>query len=376
MFAPCLQTTIDLSRRRAEYLGYEERPYDALLDIFEPGMKSSQVAAIFDRLKAQLVPLVRAIADRTDRVSDAPVHRPFDEVKQEEFGLMIAAAIGYDFSRGRQDRAVHPFETAFSRDDVRITTRFETDFLNPSLFGTMHEAGHAMYEQGIGESLEGTLLGRGASSSLHESQSRLWENLVGRSRGFWHHFYPRLRETFPETLQEVDLDRFYQAINKVEPSLIRVEADEVTYTLHIMLRFEMEMGLMDGSISTEDAPGIWREKHEEYLGIVPPNDRLGILQDIHWSSALLGYFPTYALGTMLSVQLYNCALAAHPEISAEIEQGRFDALRAWLTQNVYRHGRKYQPLELIERVTGEQIQTEPYVSYLKSKFGEIYGLDS
>jgi carboxypeptidase Taq len=373
-FAPCLSKTLELSRRRAEYLGYQEKPYDALLDLFEPGMRSSKVAQIFDKLKGEIIPLVRAITEKADRVSDEPVHRSFDEVKQEEFGVMVAAALGYDFSRGRQDRAVHPFETSFSRNDVRITTRFERDFLNPSLFGTMHESGHAMYEQGIGEGLEGTLLGRGASSALHESQSRLWENVVGRSRRFWQYFYPQLQEKFPEVLNDVDLDAFYRAINKIEPSLIRVEADEVTYTLHVMLRFEMEMALFEGSISVQDASLAWKERHQQYLGVAPPNDRLGILQDIHWSSGLLGYFPTYALGTMLSLQLYNCALQAHPGIPDEIEHGRFDTLRSWLTEKVYRHGRKYEPLELIERVTGQQIQTEPYVAYLKAKFGEIYGL--
>ncbi len=375
-FAPFLAKTLELSRRRAEYLGYQEKPYDALLDLFEPGFRSSQVAQIFDKLKGELIPLVQAIGERADRVSDEPVHRSFDEAKQEKFGVIVAAAIGYDFSRGRLDRAVHPFETSFSRDDVRITTRFERDFLSPSLFGTMHESGHAMYEQGIGEGLEGTLLGRGASSALHESQSRLWENVVGRSRRFWQHFYPQLQETFPEALHDVDVDAFYRAINKVDPSLIRVEADEVTYSLHVMLRFEMEMGLLDGTISVEEAPDVWKEKHQLYLGVAPPNDRLGILQDIHWSSGLLGYFPTYALGTMLSLQLYNCALQAHPEIPDEVERGQFDTLRTWLTSNVYRHGRKFEPLELIERVTGRPIETEPYVAYLKEKFGDMYGLTS
>jgi carboxypeptidase Taq len=373
-FSDFLQKSVGYSRQAAEYLGYEENPYDALLDQFEPGMKASQVKEIFDSLKSDLVPLVMAIGERAGSVSDEPVRRRFDERKQEGFGVTVAQAIGYDFSRGRQDRAVHPFAISFSRDDVRITTRFEPEFLNPALFGTMHEAGHALYEQGVAENLDETPLGSGTSLGVHESQSRLWENVVGRSRGFWQHFYPQLQETFPESLSDVDLEAFYRAINKVEPSLIRVEADEVTYTLHIMLRFEMEMGLLDGSIPVRDAPGMWNQKYQQYLGVTPPNDRLGILQDVHWSQGIFGYFPTYALGTILSLQLFDKAVEAHPGIPDDISNGRFDVLRSWLTENVYRHGRKYEPLELVERATGKPLQTTAYVSYLRQKFGEIYGL--
>jgi carboxypeptidase Taq len=373
-FSGCLQKTVQYSRQGAEYLGYEENQYDALLDQFEPGMKASQVKVLFDSLKSDLVPLATAIYERADSVSDEPIRRPFDELKQEEFGVMVAKAIGYDFSRGRQDRAVHPFCTSFSRDDVRITTRFEPEFLNPALFGTMHETGHALYEQGVGENLSDSPLGTGTSLGVHESQSRLWENVVGRSRGFWTHFYPLLQQTFPEPLRDVDLEAFYRAINKVQPSLIRVEADEVTYTLHIMLRFEMELGLLDGSIRVPDAPGIWNEKYQEYLGVTPPNDRLGILQDVHWSQGILGYFPTYAIGTILSLQLFETAVEAHPSIPDDISNGRFDTLRSWLTKSVYRHGRKYEPLELVQRATGRPLETGPYISYLNRKFGEIYGL--
>jgi carboxypeptidase Taq len=374
-FAPALQKTIELSRRTAEYRGYEDSPYDALLDRFEPGMKAAQVRTIFGDLKAQLVPLVAAIAERSDRVSDAPVHGPFPEAQQEEFGKAVVAAFGYDFTRGRQDRTVHPFATGFSRNDVRITTRFDSTFLNPALFGTMHESGHAMYEQGIAPELDSTPLGGGTSLGVHESQSRLWENVVGRSRAVWEHFYPRLRQTFPDRLRDVSLDDFYRAINKVKPSFIRVEADEVTYTLHIMLRFEMEQGLLDGSIGVGDAPHIWNEKMQEYLGITPPNDTLGILQDVHWSTGMMGYFPTYALGTILSLQLYETALQAHPTLQENLRGGDFAPLLGWLTENIYRHGRKYEPNELIQRATGRPLEIGPYVRYLTSKFGEIYGLE-
>ncbi|HZS95070.1 MAG TPA: carboxypeptidase M32 [Chloroflexota bacterium] len=375
-FAPYLSKTIDLSRRVADYLGYEGERYDALLDLFEPGMKTAHVAAIFADLKAELVPLVAAIAERADRVSDAVVHQSFDEAKQEEFGKAMAAAFGFDFTRGRLDRTVHPFATGFSRNDVRITTRYDPNFLNPSLFSTLHEAGHGMYEQGIGETLDGTMLGNGASLGVHESQSRLWENIVGRGRDTWQHFYPRLQETFPEQLGNVDLDTFYGAINRVHPSLIRVEADEVTYNLHIMLRFEMERELLDGKLAVEDAPEAWNEKMRAYLGITPPNDAEGVLQDVHWSGGMMGYFPTYSIGTILSAQLFDAAMRAHPNIPEEMRSGRFDTLHGWLVENVYRHGRKFEPNELITRATGEPLQSRSYVVYLKGKFGELYGLNS
>jgi carboxypeptidase Taq len=373
-FAPYLQKTIDYSRQVANLLGYEDQLYDALLDQFEPGMKTAQVHAIFADLKKDLVPLVKAIAGHKDRVDDAVLHQPYDEAKQEAFGRMVAQAFGYDFTRGRQDRTLHPFETSFSRNDVRITTRFEADFLNPALFGTLHETGHALYEQGIGESIDGTPLGHGGSLALHESQSRMWENVVGRSRPFWQHFYPSLQETFPDQLGSVDLDTFYRAINKVEPSYVRVEADEVTYNLHIMLRFEMELALLDGSLSVKDAPGAWNDKMERYLGVRPPNDTLGILQDVHWSHGMMGYFTTYALGNILSIQIYDRAIQEKPQIADEIGRGEFATLRGWLEETIYRHGRKFQPNEIVQRVTGEPIQSRSYVAYLKRKFGEIYGV--
>jgi carboxypeptidase Taq len=373
-FAPYLKKTVEYSCRVAELLGYEDRPYDALLDIFEPGMKTAQVESIFEELKKDLVPLVRAIAERRERVDDSVLHQPYDEAKQESFGKMVAQLYGYDFTRGRLDRTVHPFETSFSRNDVRITTRYESDFLNPALFSTLHETGHGLYEQNVGESLEGSLLASGASHGLHESQSRMWENVVGRSRGFWEHFYPQLQQAFPEQLKNVDLGTFYKAVNKVDPSLIRVEADEVTYNLHIMLRFEMELALLEGSISVDEAPEAWNQKMQSYLGIVPPTDSEGILQDIHWSSGLMGYFTTYSLGNILSIQLFDMAVKQRPEIPQEIGHGQFNTLRGWLEENLYRHGRKFEPNELVERITGEPIQSRSYMRYLKEKFGEIYEL--
>ncbi|MGH2593981.1 MAG: carboxypeptidase M32 [Anaerolineae bacterium] len=373
-FQPMLEKIFDLARQAAEYLGYTEHIYDALLDQYEPGMKTGQVRAIFDELKQDLVPLVQAISERLDRVDDAALRQEFDEDKQRDFTYEVIKKFGYDFQRGRVDRAVHPFAIHFSINDVRITTRYDRNFLNPALFGTLHETGHALYELGVDPALERTPLAAGASLGVHESQSRLWENLVGRSRGFWTHFYPTLQKIFPARLGSVSLDTFYRAINKVKPSFIRVEADEVTYSLHIMLRFELEQELLEGKVKIADLPEVWNTRMTEYLGITPPSDTLGVLQDIHWSSGLIGYFATYALGNLVSVQLWEKALGDVPDIPAQIERGEFGALREWLRQNVHRHGRKYMPDELVRRVTGEGIQSRSYMRYLKNKYGEIYAL--
>jgi carboxypeptidase Taq len=373
-FAPWLRRIVDLNRRRAEALGYREHRYDALLDQFEPGMTTAQVAAVFDELKAAQIPLARAIAGREDRGDDAILKRDFDEKRQEAFGVEVATRLGYDFTRGRLDRSAHPFTQGMGRGDVRITTRYERNWLPGALFGTIHETGHALYEQNTDERLDHSLLGTGASLGVHESQSRLWENLVGRSRGFWRFFLPRLRQRFPEALEGVDTGTFYRAINRCAPSLIRVEADEVTYNLHIIIRFEMELGLLDGGIGVEQAPEAWAAKYRDYLGLTPPNDAQGILQDVHWSNGAIGYFPTYTLGNLMSVQFFNQALEALPEIPLQIERGEFRGLLGWLTQNIYRHGRKYLPAELLQRVTGAPLQAAAYIGYLREKYGAIYSL--
>ncbi|MEP7286740.1 MAG: carboxypeptidase M32 [Chloroflexota bacterium] len=373
-FAPTLEQILALKIRAAEYLGYTDHIYDAMLDDYEPGLKTSDVATMFEDLRKDLVPLVKAINERVSAVDDTVLHQDFDEVTQRTFAEMVITQFGYDFNRGRQDKAVHPFETSFSRDDVRITTRFDPKWINPAMFGTFHETGHAMYEQNVGADLEGTILCSGTSLGIHESQSRLWENLIGRSRGFWKHFFPILQSCFPAQLGSVDQETFYRAINKVEPSFIRVEADEATYNLHIMLRFELEADLMARKIKVSDLPEAWNAKSKEYLGIVPPTDSLGVLQDVHWSMGLLGYFPTYSMGTILSAQLFDKAVAQYPTIPAEIEQGKFDTLLSWLRENIHKHGRKYEPKELVQRATGEALQARSYMKYLKTKYGEIYGI--
>ena len=375
-FAPWLSQILDLTRRQADHLGHGGERYDALLDLYEPGMSTQEVRDMFAAIKPDLVALVQAIAARgPDAVDDSPLHEAFGEDAQREFGESVVRALGYDFGRGRQDRAVHPFCTSFGRDDVRITTRFDPHFLPMALFGSVHETGHALYEQGIGEQYAGNILADGASMGVHESQSRLWENLVGRSRPFWRRFYPSLQAAFPGPLGTVSEQAFYQAVNKVEPSSIRVEADEVTYNLHILLRFELEQDLLSGTLAVADAPAAWNAKMQDYLGLTPPDDAQGILQDVHWSGGMLGYFPTYSVGNLLSVQLYEKADAAlGGQVEAQIAAGEFAPLLGWLRENVHRHGRRYLPGELIRRAVGGPLDPAPYLRYLKTKFGAVYGL--
>jgi carboxypeptidase Taq len=373
-FLPTLERIMELARQSADYLGYQEHPYDALLGQFERGITAAQVKTIFDGHKPQLVELIAAIRKNSHRASSDLLHQPLDIEKQRQFGLWAAKSIGFDFERGRQDISVHPFASGIARTDVRLTTRFYPDFFNPAFFGLMHEAGHGMYEQGSGANLEGTPLSGGGSLGIHESQSRMWENLVGRSRNFWKWALPKLKETFPQQFGSVDLETFYRAINTVKPSYIRVEADEATYNLHIMLRFELEMALIKGDIQMANLPREWNDRFEAYLGITPPSDAMGVLQDVHWSAGLIGYFPTYALGNLLSSQFYNCALTDHPEIPDEIAEGRFDKLLTWLNRNIHQHGRKFTMDELVRRVTGEPINASAYIHYLQHKYSDIYDL--
>lgn len=375
-FAPWLEQILDLTRQAADHLGHSGERYDALLDQFERGMTTADVRAMFEAIKPDLVALVKAVSvSRPEATDDSVLHRSFDEEKQRQFGETVIGALGYDWSRGRQDRALHPFCTSFGRDDVRITTRFDPDFLPTALFGSIHETGHALYEQGVAERYAGNILADGASLGFHESQSRLWENLVGRSRPFWHFFYPSLQATFPESLSDVGGEKFYRAINKVKPSLIRVEADEVTYNLHILLRFEIEQALLSGDLSVADAPDAWNAKMQEYFGLTPPDDAQGILQDVHWSGGAIGYFPTYSVGNLLSVQLYDKANAdLGGQIEAQVAAGDFAPLLGWLRENVHQHGRKYLPKDLVQRIVGGPLDPAPYLKYLKRKFGDVYGI--
>jgi carboxypeptidase Taq len=370
---PYLEKTLDLSRQYAGYFDYEHIA-DPLIDGADYGMKVSTIRPIFAELREQLVPIVQAITAQPP-ADDTCLHQHFPEEQQLAFGVEVIKRFGYDFERGREDKSPHPFTIEFSIGDVRITTRVKENDLLEALSGTMHEAGHAMYEQGIRVDLEGTPLAGGTSMGVHESQSRLWENLVGLGRPFWHHFYPKLQAIFPDQLGSVNLDAFYRAINKVKRSLIRVEADEVTYNLHVMLRFDLECQLLEGSLEVRDLPEAWRARMSADLGIVPPDDRDGVLQDIHWYSSFIGgQFQGYTLGNIMSGQFFEAALQTHPEIIDEMENGEFGTLHGWLTDNIYQHGSKFTTAELLERVTGGPLSIEPYIRYLRRKYGELYEL--
>jgi len=373
IFQPHLEKVVELNQRYVTFFPPADHPYDVLLDQFERGMKTADVKEIFEALRPQQVELLKAIADKP-KVNDDFLHTEYDEQTMWDFSEVIAGKFGYDWNRGRQDKAAHPFTTNFSINDVRITTRFETDNPTNMLFSTMHETGHALYELGSKQDYERTPLAGGASLAVHESQSRMWENLVGRSMPFWEHFYPEFQKLFPTQVGNIDLQTFYKGLNKVESSLIRVNADEATYNMHIMLRLELEIGMVEGTIKVKDLPEIWNAKMDEYLGITPPNDAKGVLQDVHWSGGMLGYFSTYALGNLISAQLWEKITVDIPDLSDQFRKGEFGALLEWLGEKIHIHGSKYEPQELVQRVTGSKIDSAAYVRYLKQKYSDIYGL--
>ncbi len=373
IFQPHLEKVVELNQQYVTFFPPADHPYDVLLDQFERGMKTADVQTIFEALRPQQVELLKAIAEKP-QVEDAFLHVEYDEGKMWDLSEVIATNFGYDWERGRQDKSAHPFTTNFSINDVRITTRFETENPTIMLFSTMHEAGHGLYELGSKQDFERTPLAGGASLAVHESQSRMWENLVGRSLPFWEHFYPEFQKLFPEQVGDIDLDTFYQGINKVESSLIRVNADEATYNMHIMLRLELEIGMLEGEIKVKDLPEIWNAKMKEYLDIVPPNDAKGVLQDIHWSAGMMGYFSTYALGNLISAQLWEQITSDIQDLSEQFRKGEFGALLEWLHEKIHLHGSKYEPQELVQRVTGSKIDSAAYIRYLKQKYSHIYGL--
>jgi carboxypeptidase Taq len=371
---PNLERMLDLNRQYANFFPGYEHIADPLIDANDYGMKASVIRQLFAELRRQLVPIVGAIAAQPV-ADDSCLRQHFPEAQQLAFGVEVVKRFGYDFSRGRQDKTHHPFMTKFSLGDVRITTRVKENDFGDALFSTMHEAGHALYEQGIRRELDGTPLANGASTGVHESQSRLWENIVGRSRAFWDHFYPRLQQAFPSQLGNVSLETFYRAINKVQPSFIRAEADEVTYNLHVMIRFDLELAMLEGKLAIKDLPDAWRERYRSDLGITPPDDRDGVLQDVHWYEiGIGGYFQGYTLGNILSAQFFDAAVKAEPAIPGEIARGEFGALRGWLAGNIYRHGAKFTANEIIERATGQPLAIAPYIRYLRKKYGELYRL--
>jgi carboxypeptidase Taq len=371
---PILEKTLALSRRYAECFPDAEHIADPLIDSSDEGMTVATIRPLFAELRSFLTPLVNAIAAKPETDASC-LFQSYPESKQWAFGEKIIRAYGYDFERGRQDKTHHPFMTRFSWGDCRITTRFDENYLGAGLFATLHEAGHALYEMGTDPSYDASPLGDGTSSGVHESQSRTWENVVGRSLSLWKFYYPQLQATFPEQLGNVDLQTFYHAINKVKPSLIRVEADEVTYNLHVIIRFELECELLEGTLAVADLPEAWRARYQEYLGVSSPTDADGVLQDVHWFGGVVGgAFQGYTLGNILSGQFNAAARKAIPGLSQQWEQGNFEPLHTWLRENIYRYGRKYTTLELVKRVTGDPIQLGPYKEYLTTKYSEIYGL--
>ncbi len=372
-FAPYLKRNVELSKKLAEYMGYDKHPYDALSDRTEPGLTTEQLDRLFGELKAAIVPLVKQIAGNRDAVDDRCLFGDFDPEKQLEYTHQLTARLGYDYQRGRQDLSPHPFSVAFGPGDVRITTRVRRDWLPYCLFSSIHECGHALYNQGISRDLDRTPLWGGSSPGIHESQSRLWENLVGRSLPFWKHFFPELARRFP-SLKKADAEAFFKAVNKVQPSLIRTEADEVTYNLHIVVRYELENELLEDRLRVEDLPAAWNARMKAYLGVAPPNDTEGCLQDIHWSGSAFGGFHGYTLGNVAGAQLMEKIRRDLPDLDRQVEAGEFQTLLGWLRDNVYRHGRKFTPNELLERVTGRPLVAGPWIAYVRGKFSALYGL--
>ena len=374
-FLPWLRQVVDLKRQEAQAIGCGDGiPYDALLDDYEPGAKSSDVQAVFAPLRDALVELVAAIRESGRQPDISLLERRYPKPAQREFGREAAQAIGFRFDEGRLDEAAHPFCSGIGPGDCRLTTRYDEHHFPGAFFGTLHEAGHGIYEQGLERDAWGTPMGEPVSLGIHESQSRMWENFVGRSRAFWSHFYPRAQALFSEALRDVGQEAFYGAVNDVRPTFIRVEADEVTYNLHIMLRFELEQPLIAGDLSPDDVPGVWNETFARYFGITPPDDARGCLQDIHWSGGLIGYFPTYALGNMYAAQFFEAARESLGDLDAQFGRGEFQPLKDWLRENIHRRGKQYRAHRLVEIVTGRSLSHGPLMRHLHAKYDELYGL--
>ena len=373
-FAPWLEKIVGLKRQEAQAIGYKDVPYDALLDQYEPGATTAEVTRMFAALRKDLVPLVGAITASGKKPRPDVFQRDYPLDRQHLFGQSAAAAIGFDFTAGRLDVTVHPFCSGFGPGDCRLTTRYHLHEFNQGFFGILHEAGHGIYEQGLDAEHFGTPMGSAVSLGIHESQSRLWENQVGRSRPFWEHFYPRAQQTFPGILDDVSPDDFLFAINRVARSFIRVEADETTYNMHIILRFELEQALIAGDLKPGDVPGAWNEKFHQSFDMVPATDAEGCLQDIHWSMGGLGYFPTYTLGNLYAAQLMDKARQDLPGLDDDFRKGLFARLKTWLNEKVHRPGQKYRPRDLAQKVTGQTLSHEPLMAYLRAKFAALYGI--
>lgn len=367
LFKPYLQEIVTLVRELAAALEFKETPYDPLLDEYEPGMTCAVLSPLFEQLQKELTPILEQII-ATSRVDDACLHVPFPREAQEAFGKRILDAMGFPWERARLDVSVHPFTSTLGRDDVRITTRYNPTYFPTALFGIIHEAGHGLYDLGFGDEIRGTTLSEGVSLGIHESQSRFWENCIGRHRAFWMYWFPILKREYLPALEEVPFETFLKAINRVRPSLIRVEADEVTYPLHIILRYQLEKALIEDSLSISDLPVAWNDGMEKLLGIRPTHDGEGVLQDIHWSMGSFGYFPTYALGTLYAAQFFTSLLNENPQVLKEVEQGEYGTIVQWLKERVHRHGKVYTAEELCRRISGSPIDSKYFLQYVREKY--------
>lgn len=373
LYEPELAKMIALKKQQAELYGYKAHPYDSLLDDYEKGLTVAILEPVFDKVKEQLPPLLAKIKS-AQQVNNDFFHQHFPKQQQWDFSIDVLKQMGYDFDAGRQDYSEHPFTTSFSTSDVRITTRVDENNYASLLWSSIHEGGHALYEQGLPADEYGMPLGNAASLGIHESQSRLWENCVGRSKAFWIFFYPKLQQYFSSQLGSVTLNDFYRGVNKIQPSLIRTEADEVTYHFHVMIRYEIEKGLIEGTISTKELPEVWNNMYSKYLGISSPDDKQGILQDVHWSHGLFGYFPTYSLGSFYAAQFFEQASKDIPGLQTQIENGELSNLLHWLRTHIHQHGRRYVSEELCKKATGRGLDFTSFMNYVTGKYTEIYSL--
>ena len=371
-FAPWVEKLVKLQKESAEAIGYENEAYDALLEEYEPGASTQDISDVFEALRGPTVDLVQRIRNSEVKPRTDFLKKTYPVEDQRRFGVMVSKQMGFDYEAGRLDISPHPFCTHMGVQDVRLTTRYSEDLPAQSLYGIIHETGHGLYEQGQDVNHEGTPRGQSVSLGIHESQSRMWENMVCRSRAFWRYFYPKFVETFPDSMQGVTEEELYAAVNEVTPSLIRVEADEVTYNLHILLRFEIERGLFADVYTVDDLPDIWHAKMKEYFGIEPPDDRSGVLQDIHWSHGGFGYFPTYTLGNLYGAQFYDTAKQALPDLTEQIAHGELLPLREWLRENIHQLGMAYRPKDLVKQVTGKALSADYFLAYMEEKFGALY----
>jgi carboxypeptidase Taq len=374
LFQPYLEKIVNTINEFIELWGHEDNKYNTLLDMYEPGMTVAKLDQVFNALREKAVPLLQAIQNAPNQPDCSFLNQPFAKDKQKEFSEFILRQMHYDFEAGRLDETVHPFATGLNPGDVRITTKYQLDDIASALFGTIHEGGHALYEQNISPELIGTNLCSGSSMGIHESQSRFWENIVGRSRAFWDRYYGDLQKAFAGQLDDISADDFYRAINHIQSSLIRIEADELTYNLHIMVRYEIEKELINGKITVADLPKVWNAKYKEYLGVTPASDSEGVLQDVHWSDGSFGYFPSYSLGNMYAAQFAHKLKKQFPEYEEWIASGNLLPIKEWLSEQIYQYGKLLTPTEIIVKVTGEELNPDYLVNYLEDKYKAVYGI--